>query len=41
MIKFITILIGCSLTLAAGVQAEQEDPKNKPAQKSKPAAIHP
>ena len=38
MIKFITILIGCCLTLAAGVQAEQEkeNPKNKPAQKSKP-----
>jgi hypothetical protein len=36
MIKFITILIGCSLTLAAGVRAEQENPKNKPAQKSKP-----
>ncbi len=33
MIKFITILIGCSLTLAAGVKAEQENPKNK--QKSK------
>ena len=37
MIKFITtILIGCSLTLAAGVRAEQENPKKKPAQKSKP-----
>src|SRR5437016_9258265 len=36
MIKLITILIGCSLTLAAGVRAEQENPKKKPAQKSKP-----
>ena len=36
MIKFITILIGCSLTLAAGVRAEQENPQKKPAQKSKP-----
>jgi Putative peptidoglycan binding domain len=33
MTKFITILIGCSLTLAASVKAEQEDPKK---QKSKP-----
>lgn len=36
MIKFITILIGCSLTLAVGVRAEQQDPKKKPVQKSKP-----
>jgi hypothetical protein len=36
MIKFMTILIGCSLTLAAGVRAEQENPENKPVQKSKP-----
>ncbi|HEX7518042.1 MAG TPA: peptidoglycan-binding domain-containing protein [Chthoniobacterales bacterium] len=36
MIKFITILIGCSLTLAVSVRAEQEDPKKKPVQKSKP-----
>ena len=36
MIKFITILIGCSLTLAAGVKAEQQDPKKKPVPKSKP-----
>jgi hypothetical protein len=36
MIKFITILISCSLTLAAGVKAEQQDPKKKPVQKSKP-----
>jgi hypothetical protein len=38
MIKFITILISCSLTLAAGVHAEQENPENakkKPVQKSK------
>ena len=34
MIRFITILIGCSLALTAGVRAEQEDPKKK--QKSKP-----
>ena len=37
MIKFMTILIGCSLTLAAGVKAEQENPDNpkkKPVQKS-------
>ena len=37
MKKFITVLIGCSLTLAAGVRAEQENPKKKPSQKSKPA----
>ena len=36
MKRFITILIGCSLTLAVGVRAEQEDPKKKPVQKSKP-----
>ena len=36
MIKFITILIGCSLTLAVGVRAEQQDPKKKPVQKSRP-----
>jgi Putative peptidoglycan binding domain len=36
MIKFMTILIGCSLTFAAGVRAEQENPENKPDQKSKP-----
>lgn len=36
MIKFITILIGCSLALAASVQAEQENPEKKPVQKSKP-----
>ena len=34
MRKFITILIGCSLALAAGVGAEQENPKEK--SKSKP-----
>jgi Putative peptidoglycan binding domain len=38
MIKFIIILISCSLTLAAGVRAEQQqDPKKKSAQKSNPA----
>jgi hypothetical protein len=36
MKKIITILIGCSLTLAISVRAEQEDPKKKPVQKSKP-----
>ena len=36
MLRFITILIGCSLTFAVGVQAEQENPKKKPVQKSKP-----
>ena len=36
MLRFISILIGCSLTLAIGVQAEQENPKKKPVQKSKP-----
>ena len=36
MIKFITILISCYRTLAAGVKAEQQDPKKKPVQKSKP-----
>ena len=35
MIKFMTILIGCSLTFAAGVRAEQENPGKKPVQKSK------
>jgi len=36
MKKFVTILIGCSLALAAGARAEnQQDPKNK---KSKPVA---
>jgi hypothetical protein len=34
MTKFITLLIGFSLTFAVGVWAKQEDPKNK--QKSKP-----
>ena len=34
MRKFVAILIGCSLTLAVGVRAEQEDPKKKPVQKS-------
>ena len=37
MTKFITILISCSLTLAASVKAEQQDPNKKPVQKSKPA----
>jgi len=37
MKKFVTILIGCSLALAAGVRAEQ-DPKNK---KSKPVQKQP
>src|SRR6187399_240136 len=36
MLRFIPILIGCSLTFAVGVQAEQENPKKKPVQKSKP-----
>ena len=36
MLRFITVLIGCSLTFAVGVQAEQENPKKKPVQKSKP-----
>jgi Putative peptidoglycan binding domain len=36
MTKFITILISCSLTLAASVKAEQQDPNKKPVQKSKP-----
>jgi Putative peptidoglycan binding domain len=33
MIKFITLLIGCSLTLAVSVRAEQVDPKKKPVQR--------
>jgi hypothetical protein len=39
MMKFITILIGCSLALTAGVRAEQQDPKKK--QKSKPVQKQP
>jgi hypothetical protein len=35
MIKFMTILIGCSLTFVAGVRAEQQNPEKKPVQKSK------